>query len=136
MYELAPYPLLFDESGGMRKTKKSSLYDIFESIQKDHITFDTFYVIDGGYLLHCVPWQPNQTFLSVCNSYISFVKKYYGSNVVIIFDGYNESFKTQKTTRGDDVHKIAEQLTLYLMIKQMSPLGNKHFCQMKIINAF
>lgn len=58
-YELAPYPLsLFNETG-MRKTKKSALYNILEE-SRDRVNFiDCRHVIDGGYLLHRVIWHQN-----------------------------------------------------------------------------
>ena len=56
-YELAPYPVfIFDESG-MRKTKKSMMYELFSPLSDTRIDEETLYVIDGGFLLHRVVWQ-------------------------------------------------------------------------------
>ena len=62
-YELSPYPLsIFEESGMMRSTKKSELMDIFIekyglNTKTDGIVLDADHVvIDGGALLHRVPW--------------------------------------------------------------------------------
>lgn len=53
-YELAPYQLsLFDETG-MRKTQKSVSYYLFTTITENVIMHGAAYVIDGGFLLHCV----------------------------------------------------------------------------------
>jgi hypothetical protein len=72
----------------MRKTSKSSLYKAFTSLQLD-IPFEScVYVIDGGYLLHRVVWQTGQTFGSICDSYVDFVKSKYTEKAVVIFDGY------------------------------------------------
>ena len=60
-YELAPFPLsLFDELG-MRKNVKSQLYSIFTSSSIAlNIMHNVKYVIDGGMLLHRVPWKINE----------------------------------------------------------------------------
>ena len=52
-YELAPRPLsLFDEIS-MRKTQKSVMYDVIESVVDSQQTYpeDSRIVLDGGYLL-------------------------------------------------------------------------------------
>ncbi|KYN10148.1 hypothetical protein ALC57_17724 [Trachymyrmex cornetzi] len=52
-YELAPYPLSLFDNAGMRKTTKSTLYDIFVQCETDvHDVTKFFYIIDGGMLLH------------------------------------------------------------------------------------
>lgn len=43
------------------------------------------YVIDGEYLLRRVTWQINQSFVSICDSYMVFDKS---NSAVIIFNGY------------------------------------------------
>ena len=48
------------------------------------------YVIDGGALLHRIPWIRGSTFLSILKSYADYVIKKYGKSVVV-FDGYVES---------------------------------------------
>ncbi|CAH1155651.1 unnamed protein product [Phaedon cochleariae] len=62
-FELAPYPLsLFDEIG-MRKTKKSSLYNMFSHVAHPINDADNVvHVIDGGFLLHRVVWYQQETF--------------------------------------------------------------------------
>lgn len=52
-YELAPYPLSLFDNAGMRKTTKSTLYDIFVQCETDVNDVNKFfYIIDGGMLLH------------------------------------------------------------------------------------
>lgn len=86
-YELAPFPLSLLNEAGLLKTKKSIMYDIFEECEDEDI--ECTHVIDGGFLLHRVVWQQNQSFASICTSYITYVRKHYGSNSVIVFDGYS-----------------------------------------------
>lgn len=56
-YELSSYPLSLFDTGGMRKTQKSALYEQFK-IETD-VTFNPSdnVVIDGGFLLHKVRWN-------------------------------------------------------------------------------
>lgn len=55
-FELAPYPMsLFDENG-MRKNKKSVLYDFFQPVTDNPVFVNPTYIIDGGYLLHKFRW--------------------------------------------------------------------------------
>lgn len=67
-YELSPYPLSLFFEGGMRKTKKSVLYDYIEPIEDTNVELNCkTYVVDGGFLLHRVIWQINQTFEKFAN---------------------------------------------------------------------
>ena len=46
------------------------------------------YVIDGGALLHRIPWTLGATFSSILDSYTQYVLKKYGK-AVVVFDGYS-----------------------------------------------
>jgi len=66
-YELFPYPLSLFSEGGMRKTKKSALYDYIKRMENTNVELNyKTYVVDGGFLLHRVIWQINQTFEKIC----------------------------------------------------------------------
>lgn len=89
-YELAPYPLSLFDNAGMRKTTKSTLYDIFVQCETDvHDVTKFFYIIDGGMLLHRLKWEKNKKFIDICQQYIRYVRNNYGTNVKVVFDGYN-----------------------------------------------
>ena len=47
-----------------------------------------FYIIDGGMLLHRAKWELNQTFSSISQEYIRYLRNSYGTNVKVVFDGY------------------------------------------------
>ena len=97
-FELSPIPLSLFNEHGMRKTQKSSLYRIFEETPSTEINLcNTWYVLDGGFLLHRVVWQQQQTFHGICNAYISYVRKHYGSSATIVFDGYDENATSTKS---------------------------------------
>jgi len=95
----SPFPLaLFDEQG-LRKTKKSALYDILQPISLENINITNGkYVIDGGFLLHRVIWQMNKTFELICESYITYVEKHFGADTIVVFDGYENNAKSIKSS--------------------------------------
>uniref|UniRef100_A0A1B6EX23 Uncharacterized protein n=1 Tax=Cuerna arida TaxID=1464854 RepID=A0A1B6EX23_9HEMI len=55
-------------------------------------------VIDGGFLLLCVPWQSEVTYSETVNNYCSYVINTYGYNSTIVFDGY----PSEPTTKGEE----------------------------------
>ncbi|XP_032226841.1 uncharacterized protein LOC5502659 [Nematostella vectensis] len=68
-YEMCSFPpLLFDSSLLLRKAKKPVLADAIWVRTKDHQTSQPpsrpiHYVLDGGSLLHRIPWPRNETFV-------------------------------------------------------------------------
>ncbi|CAG9761611.1 unnamed protein product [Ceutorhynchus assimilis] len=103
-YELAPYPpSLFDEQGMMRKSRKSVFYDLFNPVETPSNIGSALYVIDGGFVLHRVPWELRERFSSILNKYVEYVKKYFGSRSIIVFDGYPDD-------PGEKSTKSAERL--------------------------
>ena len=55
------------------------------------------YVLDGGALLHRVPWPTCSTYDSVIHVYVSYVTQTYDA-AVITFDGYNDDPTTKDAT--------------------------------------
>lgn len=103
-YELAPKPpALFDEVS-LRKNVKSSLATVFESSEATNEKFEegTEVVIDGGYLLHAVPWKRPATYGELCQGYISFVNNKFSDRTTIVFDGYDKV-----TTKGEERRRRA-----------------------------
>lgn len=98
-YELAPYPLsLFDDSG-MRKTKKSTLYDVLEPSIIDVKLPDFDITVDGGFLLHKVVLSKDLSVSSICLVYVNSLLKNYPSNTcAVIFDVY---FSTRSTKEAE-----------------------------------
>ena len=48
------------------------------------------HVLDGGALLHRLPWPQGSTYDSVCEMYVRYVTQKYGKTTIIVFDGYKE----------------------------------------------
>ena len=59
------------------------------------------YVMDGGCLLHRVKWKQDGTYIQIVSQYIDYIRKHYGQNCVIVFDGYGNgpSVKDHEHTR-------------------------------------
>ena len=55
------------------------------------------YVVDGGWLLHKLPWTTGATFGQICLAYASYVKAHFG-NATVVFDGYEDSPSTRDQT--------------------------------------
>lgn len=94
-YELSPLPtLLFDHSTRLlRKTDKSSLAKSLYSMNVNEVqrsssqdSTSTSYVLDGGALIHQLPWSASATLGDVIKQHGSYVDRRYGK-VTIIFDG-------------------------------------------------
>ena len=107
MHEMCSYPTaLFESPGLMRISNKSlladSIWNICPSIES-HISDNRQYVLDGGSLLHRLPWIQGLTFGQICDMYVQFVLNKYGK--AIVFDGYENGPSTkdsahQRRTKG------------------------------------
>ena len=82
---------LFDSSGLLRVVLKLSLAAAVKEhgdcIESDILPGNVKYVLDGGSLLHCIPWTRETSFSHICADYACLVKCNYGSPY-IVFDGY------------------------------------------------
>ncbi|KAL4718517.1 hypothetical protein ACJJTC_010356 [Scirpophaga incertulas] len=95
-YELAPYPLSLFDAVGMRKTMKSALYNCFDCLNFEIDNANAIYIIDGGYLLHHVVWNRDETFHVIFEKYVQYIQRHFGHNSVIVFDGYTDHTKNIK----------------------------------------
>ena len=90
-YELATHPpSLFDNNGLPRQANKSQLADALWKLGTLEpvlsISTDVQYVLDGGSLLHHIPWRKDATFSDICQEYVIFMERHY-KNATIVFDG-------------------------------------------------
>ena len=99
-YELTVKPMSLFQDGMMRKPDKSSLRKAImleeDAKPKKEIEGDCYFVIDGGALIHRVHWTKGDRFIEIADAYIKYLKRHYGTQVEVVFDGYNnESIKSQ-----------------------------------------
>lgn len=101
-YELCSYPpALFESKWTPRLANKASLADtLWKSMPGDMPvpTGEALYILDGGALLHRVPWQRGLTYDEICQQYVRYVGNHYGSPT-IVFDGYSEGPSTKDATQ-------------------------------------
>ncbi|GBN41208.1 hypothetical protein AVEN_165039-1 [Araneus ventricosus] len=75
-------------------------YNIFDTVPERPVgnTDNLYFVLDGGSLIHRVVWPKQETFGDVNSTYISYIKRHYGNEVTVVFDGYTESSVNPKVT--------------------------------------
>ncbi|GBO08945.1 hypothetical protein AVEN_160286-1 [Araneus ventricosus] len=68
-------------------------YNIIDTVPERPIgnTDNLYFVLDGGSLIHGVVWPKQETFSDVYTIYRSYIKRHYGDEVTVVFDGYTES---------------------------------------------
>ncbi|GFO33579.1 hypothetical protein PoB_006008400 [Plakobranchus ocellatus] len=69
------------------------------SLKKDIVdeTSDIEYVLDGGSLLHRIPWRRSDTFAAIGQTYVEYVQRMY-IKPRIVFDGFNYGPSTKDAT--------------------------------------
>ena len=95
-FELSSVPSsLFDNNGFPREPQKSTLADAiwkqcrFEESTPTNVTPTNAVVVDGGSLLHKLPWKIGDSFHEICSSYSCYLKQRYQNSTTIVFDGYS-----------------------------------------------
>ncbi|KAK7105530.1 hypothetical protein V1264_016896 [Littorina saxatilis] len=91
-FEMCSVPApLFDSGGLPRQGTKAALATyIWTSTKQVNgvIPDDVTYVIDGGLLLHLLPWCRGSTYNQLTQSYADFLIRHFGKGTVV-FDGYS-----------------------------------------------
>ncbi|KAF0711628.1 Uncharacterized protein FWK35_00035130 [Aphis craccivora] len=132
-YELALYPLSLFDAIDMRKTQKLAIYDFFKCVNIDIDHKNTTYIIDGGYLLHRVVWDQEETFDFIFDKYVHYIHKHLGCNVIVVFDGFNDYRKitiaveqNRQTTKINSSCDIIFDRFMTVPTNQQQFLANTH----------
>ncbi|XP_011859602.1 PREDICTED: uncharacterized protein LOC105557068, partial [Vollenhovia emeryi] len=109
-YELSPFPLSLFTEEGMRKGTKSSFYTSFAPLS-DTPQFGTkrLDVIDGGFLLHRVIWDSHSNFGTTCKKYVTYVRRRFAKDIVVVFDGYAEDPHFAGTKESERLRRARKQ---------------------------
>ena len=113
-YELSPFrPALFEARNVFRKADKPQLAhairDHARDAMLDCVPESTRHVLDGGPLLHRVPWQLGTRYVEIAKSYADFGIRHYGPATTVVFDGYEEGRSIKDNThqrRGSNMHPV------------------------------
>ncbi len=113
-YELSPFPpALFEARDIFRKADKPQLAHAICEHASDAILQSVpeteSHVLDGGSLLHRIPWKRGQSYGEIAQSYADFTLRHYGSATTVVFDGYEEGPSIKDNThqrRGHNSHPI------------------------------
>jgi hypothetical protein len=94
-FKLSSYPpALFETSNILRKADKPELAQVIREYIKDfssEAVMDTVpatdcYVLDGGSLLHRLPWDKGDSYGTIAESYAEFTVRNYGLATVVFDD--------------------------------------------------
>ena len=112
-YELYTYPTaLFGSPFMLRQPQKpDALWAKLTPEAKTQPEGKVQHVLDGGGLLHRVPWpRGSATYKVVCDLYCTYVQKKYG-RAIVVFDGYNEMSAKAMTQQRRASGKAASTVT-------------------------
>ncbi|KAK7093119.1 hypothetical protein V1264_008767 [Littorina saxatilis] len=91
-FEMCSVPASLFDSGGLPRqgTKAALATYIWTSTKQVNgvIPDDVTYVIDGGLLLHLLPWCRGSTYNQLTQSYADFLIRHFGKGT-LVFDGYS-----------------------------------------------
>lgn len=94
-------PALFDSPVLLKQANKPALAEEIWAETKEHQTDlpkeGVHYVVDGGALLHRVPWPRGATYESIARLYVEYVCRKYGT-ATVVFDGYADGPSTKDCT--------------------------------------
>ena len=126
-FELCSHPAsLFESSSLPRKANKPALADAvwdlaIASEKETELTSTdgrTAYVLDGGAILHCVPWQCGLTFHELCQLYVSYINKRY-QQATIVFDGHDSGPSIKDATHRRQRQTAGKTSTTVHLTTQM-----------------
>ena len=97
-YELCSYPpALFANRDTPRPANKAILADTLWKLMPKYVpvpTDEAQYILDGGALLHRIPWTQGNTYDEICQQYCCYVASHDGTPM-IVFDGYEDCPNTK-----------------------------------------
>jgi len=95
----------------MKAASKPALADAIWALMPEDVQGlsgdDHAYVIDGGSLLHRIPWQKGSTYNKIYQKYTDYVMEHY-RQASVVFDGYDSGPSTKDSAH---LRRTREQMT-------------------------
>lgn len=112
-YELTPFPLSLFSNKNQKMNKanmagcsKTSLKDLTDPLDLTNQRSSTL-VVDGGWLLYMLKWEPGQSWQEIANSYLRYLQcPGRRSQKIMVFDGYSRSPKDHDHTDVPRSHSV------------------------------
>jgi len=114
-YELCSYPpALFQTIDVLLEADKPALAEAIWKqlplvVRNTVLPQNVQYVLDGGALLHRIPWNSGKTYEGISSHYVRYVGDRYG-NTVIVFDGYVRTPSTKDVAHSRRVQSHSSPL--------------------------
>ena len=85
----------------------------------DCVPESTRHILDGGSLLHRVPWQLGTRYGEIAKHYADFTIRHYGPDTTVVFDGCEEgpSIKDNYMLHYDEFSKAVTYIELLLNVR-------------------
>ena len=123
-YELTPYPMFLFKDGLMQKPVKADLYPLFASgLTEANLPSVVQYVVDGGYLIHKVRWNPQMDLCNILPLFLNFLNRFH-RQVQVVFDGYDSgpSIKDQEhARRAGKAAQVGPDRQVHIYTKNVGP---------------
>ena len=92
LWSLQLPPALFDTNALPRPAGKLRLADqlwvLTQGVNNSQPPELSSCILDGGALPRRVPWQRGKTYDALCAAHVTYVDRWYGQNITVVFDGY------------------------------------------------
>ena len=123
-YELTPLPAALFKQSQMRKPNKAAIgRGVTKNAVVSPVSFPTahiHYVLDGGSLLHKVKWTIATTYGQLVLSYVQFVEKHYGTDAVIVFDGYS----SEPSVKDREHERCVVKMAAAVQVDELKPVSS------------
>ena len=110
-HELCGFPpALFEKQDVLLKANKpilaNAIWDLASAISDKEIeqlvSHSVKHVIDGGALLHKIPWDKGHTYKTICQRYVAYIWSKY-ERPIVVFDGYEGGPAPKDGTRSHGI---------------------------------
>ena len=85
------------------------------------------HVLDGGSLIHRMVWHRNDSYEQICMNYVQYIRRHYGNNSTVVFDGYPTDAASRNTNAEIYRRSKAQVSTDVIFDEALHQFRKKHF---------